>query len=69
MAVPKRKTSQHRKRIRRAHHAIGKPNLRPCPNCGTFGIPHRACSNCGMYKGMLIIAPKVKKVKEDKGKA
>jgi len=65
MAVPKRKTSLHRKGIRRAHHAIGKPNLRPCPNCGAYGRPHIVCSSCGFYNGRLALAPKVKKVKED----
>ncbi len=64
MAVPKRKTSLHRKRSRRSHHAIGKPNLRPCPQCGTYGIPHRVCPDCGHYKGILFIAPKVKIAKE-----
>ncbi|MDH4198918.1 MAG: 50S ribosomal protein L32 [Spirochaetia bacterium] len=65
MAVPKRKTSRSRKLSRRAHHALGKPNLRPCPNCGTFGLPHRVCSNCGMYKERLVLIPKVKKVKDE----
>jgi len=66
MAVPKRKTSRHRKGIRRAHHAIGKPNLRPCPHCGAYGKSHIVCPACGMYKGVLVIAPKVKKQKEEK---
>jgi large subunit ribosomal protein L32 len=65
MAVPKRRTSQHRKRTRRAHHALGKPNLRPCPNCGAYGLPHIACSSCGMYNGRLILVPKVKKAKDE----
>jgi len=65
MPVPKRKTSKTRKRTRRAHHAIGKPNLRPCSNCGSYGLPHRVCSACGHYKGRLIVMPKVKKAKEN----
>ncbi|MDH5719368.1 MAG: 50S ribosomal protein L32 [Spirochaetia bacterium] len=64
MAVPKRKVSSHRRGNRRAHHAIGKPNLRPCPNCGEYGVSHRVCSGCGYYKGKQVIIPKVKKVKE-----
>ena len=65
MAVPKRRTSQHRKRTRRAHHAIGKPNLRPCPNCGEYGMPHRACPECGFYKGIQVIQPKVKRATKE----
>ncbi len=69
MAVPKRKLSRRRRGNRRAHHAIGKPNLRPCPNCGAYAMPHRVCPECGTYKGRLIIAPKVKKVKENEAQA
>jgi len=66
MAVPKRKTSKRRKGNRRAHHALGTPELRPCPDCKAMGISHRICPECGKYKGRLIIAPKVKKAKEEK---
>ncbi|MBW7859312.1 MAG: 50S ribosomal protein L32 [Leptonema sp. (in: Bacteria)] len=50
MAVPKRKTSKQKKRSRRAHHAIGKPNLVACKSCGSFIKPHRICPSCGFYK-------------------
>lgn len=63
MAVPKRRTSKSKQGSRRAHHALTKPNLRPCPNCGTYGHSHRVCSSCGHYKGRLVLLPKVKKVK------
>ena len=66
MAVPKRKISKHRKGIRRAHHAIGKPNLRPCPQCNAYSRPHQVCSSCGFYRGRQIVVPKVRKAKEDK---
>ncbi len=64
MAVPKRKTSKSKVRSRRAHHAIGKPNLIPCQNCGSFILPHKVCPACGYYKGKLEVAPKVKKPKK-----
>ncbi|MCS6985365.1 MAG: 50S ribosomal protein L32 [Leptospiraceae bacterium] len=64
MAVPKRKTSHSKKGMRRSHHALGKPNLRPCPNCGAYGLSHRVCPNCGYYKGRIALAPKVRTVKE-----
>ena len=60
MAVPKRKTSLHRKRVRRSHHAIGKPHLRPCPKCAQYTRSHRICSSCGYYKDVQYIIPKEK---------
>ena len=65
MAVPKRKTSKHRKGIRRSHHALVRPNLRACPNCRAEGIPHRVCRECGFYKGVQIIQV-VKKISQKK---
>ena len=65
MAVPKRKKSKSKSRMRRSHDAIGVPNLRPCPRCGAYTLPHRVCSECGHYKGQLVIEPKVR-IKESK---
>ncbi|RME92627.1 MAG: 50S ribosomal protein L32 [Candidatus Hydrogenedentota bacterium] len=69
MAVPKRKTSRSKKGKRRSHHALGKPNLRPCPHCGEYGLPHRVCPECGYYKGRQVIIPKVKISKKEKESA
>lgn len=66
MAVPKRRLSHSRRRNRRAHHAIGRPNLRPCSNCGAYGLPHRICTACGYYNGKQVLIPRVKKAKSDK---
>lgn len=60
MAVPKRKTSRQKKLSRRAHHAVGKPNLAPCKNCGSFTMPHRICPECGWYKNSVVLPPKVR---------
>jgi large subunit ribosomal protein L32 len=60
VAVPKKKKSKSKVRMRRAQLKIGTPNLRPCPNCGAYVRPHRACSECGSYKGGIVIEPKVK---------
>ncbi|HEY1405777.1 MAG TPA: 50S ribosomal protein L32 [Spirochaetota bacterium] len=60
MAVPKRKKSKSKQRMRRAQLRIGSPNLRPCPHCGAYVLPHRACSDCGYYKGETVVAPKAK---------
>ena len=58
MAVPKRRKSKSKSRMRRSHDAIGAPNLRPCPKCGTYGISHRVCAECGFYKGELVVEKK-----------
>jgi large subunit ribosomal protein L32 len=65
MAAPKRRKSKSKTRMHRAHHAIGKPNLVPCKNCGSFIPPHRVCPSCGHYDGNLVVAPKVKKPKSE----
>ena len=66
MAVPKRKVSKSRKGMRRAHLAIGKPNLRPCPNCGAYHLSHTVCPECGFYKGRQVLIPKAPKAKKEK---
>ena len=48
MAVPFRKVSKTRKRMRRSHNAL-------CPNCKTAIKAHRVCPKCGMYKGKQVI--------------
>jgi large subunit ribosomal protein L32 len=55
MAVPKRKTSKYRKRIRRSHHAMTAPGKSRCKQCGQPTLPHTVCDNCGHYKGEMII--------------
>ncbi|MBN0919196.1 50S ribosomal protein L32 [[Mycoplasma] gypis] len=49
--VPKRKTSKQRKHLRRAHHALKPNTINVCQNCLNPVLPHRACSECGYYKG------------------
>jgi large subunit ribosomal protein L32 len=60
VAVPKRKKSKSKTRMRRSHHAIGVPNLRACSKCGAYGLPHRVCPECGYYKGELIVEKRIK---------
>ncbi len=55
MAVPKRKTSKSRKRKRRSHHGLEVKSLTLCPKCGSPMMPHRACPECGYYKGRQVI--------------
>lgn len=58
MAVPKRKTSQQRKRTRRAHHKLTAPTLSVCPQCHQSKVAHRVCGNCGYYNGRQVVVPK-----------
>lgn len=46
--------------MRRSHHALGVPNLKPCPKCGAYILPHRVCYECGFYKGRLVVEKKVR---------
>lgn len=56
MAHPKRKTSRQRKRTRRAHQALTSPTLSTCSNCGATVKAHRACLECGYYRGRQVLA-------------
>jgi large subunit ribosomal protein L32 len=55
VAVPKRRTSRSKGKIRRANHdKVIAPQLIACPNCGEPSVPHRACPSCGHYKGRAV---------------
>ncbi len=55
MPNPKRRHSHSRKGKRRAHDGIALPTFSLCPNCGSPKLPHRACPECGFYKGRQVI--------------
>ena len=55
MAVPARKVSKTRKRMRRAHNALAKDTTIVCENCKKPIKPHRACKFCGFYKGKEVL--------------
>ena len=65
MALPKRRHSRERGRLRRTHYKLKLSNLGACPNCKQPKLPHRVCPNCGYYKGkpVLLIEKKEKKKK------
>ena len=56
MALPKRRQSKARSRKRRTHYKSNSVATTKCPQCGSAKMPHRACSNCGYYKGRPIIS-------------
>ncbi|MCT4793802.1 50S ribosomal protein L32, partial [Exiguobacterium artemiae] len=47
MAVPFRRTSKTRKRLRRTHFKLRVPGMVECPNCGEMKLSHRVCKACG----------------------
>jgi large subunit ribosomal protein L32 len=49
MPNPKRRHSNHRTRIRRAHDAIRALAAQHCGRCGAVVRAHRVCENCGHY--------------------
>ena len=55
MAVPFRRTSKTKKRMRRTHLKKEVPGVTTCPNCGEAIKPHRACTKCGYYKGKEVV--------------
>ena len=57
-AVPFRKVSKTRKRMRRSHNAYAIPGMTKCPNCVEMIKPHRVCPKCGRYKGKNIVEQK-----------
>lgn len=61
MAVPFRRTSKTKKRMRRTHLKKEVGTLTACTKCGASIRPHRACTKCGNYKGTEVI-----KVTEEK---
>jgi large subunit ribosomal protein L32 len=55
MANPKRRHSHSRKMKKRSHDALDIPSLSLCSNCGSPKLPHRACPECGFYKGRQVV--------------
>ncbi len=55
MPNPKRRHSKARRNRRRAHDAIDQPASSVCTNCGEVKLPHRACRQCGHFKGREVV--------------
>lgn len=63
MPNPKRRHTKTRKHKRRSHHALEIPNLVECPKCHAYKLPHRICSNCGSYDGIVYFLSEEKRSK------
>lgn len=55
MAVPFRRTSKTKKRMRRTHLKKEVGALTTCSKCGATIRPHRACTKCGNYNGKNVL--------------
>ncbi|PIR22288.1 MAG: 50S ribosomal protein L32 [Deltaproteobacteria bacterium CG11_big_fil_rev_8_21_14_0_20_45_16] len=55
MAVPKKKTSKSRGKMRRSHWKVSAPGLSVDKKSGLFVMPHRVCPTTGMYKGKRVV--------------
>jgi large subunit ribosomal protein L32 len=55
MAVPKHKVSKSKRDKRRTHQKATAPALSRCTQCGEATMSHRACPECGNYKGRSVI--------------
>lgn len=55
MALPKRRQSHSRTRLRRSHDALVAPNVSNCSECGEPKQPHRLCAGCGTYNGKTVV--------------
>jgi large subunit ribosomal protein L32 len=54
--VPKKKMSKSKSRMRRSHDALAARPPASCPTCGAARLPHRACAECGHYRGRQMFA-------------
>ena len=56
MAVPKRKTSKSKTKMRRAANSkMVATGFVSCPQCHEPKLPHRVCPDCGYYKGKEVV--------------
>ena len=55
MAVPKRKTSISRKKMRRSHHRISLKNIVEDKKSGEYKLSHHVDLKSGFYNGKKIL--------------
>ena len=55
MAVPKRKTSESRKKMRRSHHRINSLNIIEDKKSGEYKLSHHIDLKSGFYNGKKIL--------------
>ncbi len=55
MAVPKRKTSVSKKRMRRSHHGLKSTNIVEDKKSGEYKLSHHVDLKSGYYNGKKIL--------------
>lgn len=66
MAVPKRKTTPSKRKMRRSHDSIIISNYVECENCGELKLSHHVCLACGFYsKKEIIVKEDMSETEED----
>ena len=50
----------------RSHHALKGIALTKCADCNSVVMRHQACSNCGKYRGKVIVNLEAKQLKTKK---
>ncbi|MEE8436758.1 MAG: 50S ribosomal protein L32 [Candidatus Neomarinimicrobiota bacterium] len=56
MALPKGRQSKARSRKRRTHYKASLVSVTTCAQCSQPKMPHRACPDCGYYRGRPVIS-------------
>ncbi|PIT86262.1 MAG: 50S ribosomal protein L32 [Candidatus Magasanikbacteria bacterium CG10_big_fil_rev_8_21_14_0_10_43_6] len=51
MGLPSQKRTNTSKKQRASHFALKTVNTIKCESCGAKTMPHKACVDCGSYKG------------------
>ena len=64
MAVLKSRKSKSKKGIRRSHHGLSGPAISVDKTTGVRHLRHHIAKD-GYYKGSEIVAPKIKKEKQE----
>lgn len=54
MVVHMRHTRAHTAN-RRSHHALESARFETCKDCGAKHLMHRVCSQCGKYRGRVVV--------------
>ncbi|MBI5913392.1 50S ribosomal protein L32 [Candidatus Azambacteria bacterium] len=68
MGLPAKRTTSTKRDLRRSHHAVSAVWAGKCSRCGNSILPHKACGNCGFYKGKEVINVLAKLDKKEKKK-
>ena len=55
MAVPKRKTSTSKKKMRRSHHKLNNVNIIEDKKSGEYKLSHHVDLKSGFYNGKKIL--------------